>query len=97
MELIDNYDGICQEVKLFHKYLSMIETQCEQIASGYQIFLRDDINIPVSTNVVKRRGAVVTGPLGPPEYEAEKDRREKALPEASQEDDTLVDPQDETV
>ena len=61
----------------------MIETQCEQIASGYQIFLHNDINIPVSTNVVTRRGAVVTGPLGPPEYEAEKERREKALLEAS--------------
>ena len=54
----------------------MIEAQCEQIASGYQIVLQDDINIPVSTNVVTRRDAVVTGPLGPPEYEAEKDRRE---------------------
>ena len=51
----------------------MIETQCEQIASGYQIFLQDDITIPVSTNVVTRRGTVVTGPLGPPEYEAEKE------------------------
>ena len=57
----------------------MIETQCEQIASGYQIFLQDDINVHVSTNVVTRRGAVVKGPLGPPEYEAEKDQREKRL------------------
>ena len=57
----------------------MIETQCEQIALGYQKFLQDDINIHVSTNIVTRRGEIVTGPLGPPEYEAEKDRREKAL------------------
>ena len=68
----------------------MIETQCEQIAFSYQIFLNGEINIPVSTNVVTRRDAVVTGPLGPPEYEAEKERREKALLEASQEDDTLL-------
>ncbi|MEI4920553.1 hypothetical protein Q8G81_33880, partial [Klebsiella pneumoniae] len=77
-------------------YLSMIETQCEQIASGYHIFLREDKVIPLSTNVITRRGAVVTGPLGPPEYEAQKERKEKSLLKASQEDDTLVDPQDET-
>ena len=27
-ELTENYDEIGQEIKLFHKYLSMIETQC---------------------------------------------------------------------
>ena len=75
----------------------MVETQCEQIVSGYQFFLQDDINILVSTNVVTRREAVVTGPLGPPEYEAEKERREKAVLEAIQEDDTLVDSQYEIV
>ena len=75
----------------------MIETQCEQIVSSYQIFLNGKINIHVSTNVVTRRGAVVTGPLGPPEYEAEKKQREKALLEARQEEDTLVDPQDDIV
>ena len=37
----------------------MIETQCEQIAAGYHIFLCDDINIPVSTNVVTSRGALL--------------------------------------
>ena len=95
-ELNENYDDISQEIKLFHNYLSMIETQCEQIASSYQIFLCDDKDIPASTNVVTRRGAVVIGPLGPPEYEAEKERKEKALLKASQEDDTLVDPRDET-
>lgn len=65
-DLTENYDEIGHEIKLFHKCLSMIETQCEQITSGYQNFLRDDKDIPVSTNVVTRRAAVVTGPLGPP-------------------------------
>ena len=46
------------------------------IASSYQLFLQDDINVPVSTNVVTRGGVVVKVPLGPPEYEAEKDRKE---------------------
>ena len=76
---MENYEEIGQEIKLFHKYLSIIETQCEQIASSYQIFLHDDINICVSTNVVTRRGAVVKGPLGTLEYEAEKDGKEKSL------------------
>ena len=60
------------------------------------MFLHEDKDISISANVVTRRGAVVTGPLGPPEYEAKKERKEKALLEASQEDDTLVDPRDET-
>ena len=29
VELTENYDEIGQEIKLFHKYLSMIKAQCE--------------------------------------------------------------------
>ena len=93
-KLIEGYDNISHEAKCLGKYLSMTEIQCEQVADATRATLQENSNTPVSTNVVTRKCAVVKGPLGPPEYEAEQARREKALLETSQEEETLVDPQD---